>query len=96
LDIDGLIVLLLAAQFKIGIYVFWKLCKRLDKIERDNVAIKKSIMVLHKEEFKELRDSLNRININMLQQQTDSIGNEIIDAQAAKIEDDLWLKGETE
>jgi len=33
-NIDALIVLLLAAQFKLGLYAFWKLSSRLDKLEK--------------------------------------------------------------
>jgi len=94
-DIDALIVLFLVAQFKIGIYAFWRLSKRLDKIERKNASIKRAIIGLHKKEFEDLRDSLHRINVSVVEGIGRSPAMDIIDSEAMKIEEDMWLRGET-
>jgi len=93
-DVDSILLLFLVVQFKIGIYAFWKLSKRLDKIERKNNSIKKAIIGLHKQEFEELRDSLHRINISMVETERKSLGMEIIDEEARRLETEIWFKGE--
>lgn len=91
MDVDTLIVLFLVAQFKLCVYVFWKFSRRLEKIERKSIAIKKAIMVLHKDEFEELRESIVKVNDTILDTQVRTLGLEVVDEEARKIEEDMWL-----
>ena len=93
MDVDSMLLLFLIAQFKLGVYAFWKLSKRLDSLERKNSAIKRAMIGLHKKEFEELRDSLHRINVSMVESEKKSIGMEIIDEEAIQLENEMWLKG---
>jgi hypothetical protein len=90
-----MLLLLSAAMFKLGIYVFWKINKRLEKLELKTKAIKKAIINLHKEEFRDIQDALHRININLLDHEKKAIGLDIIDEEALKIQEELWLKDDT-
>jgi len=92
MDIDALIVLLLAAQFKIGLVAFWRLSKRLTDLQRKNLALSKAVHGLHKEEFAELRDGLHRINVSMLESESRSLGMDLVENEATKINEDLWIK----
>lgn len=92
MDVDTLIVLFLVAQFKICVYVFWRLSKRLENIERRAKALKSAIMTLHQEEFKELNESLHRINLSMSDRGLRPLGLEVIDEEARKVEEELWLE----
>ena len=88
MDVDSILLLFLVTQFKIGIYAFWKLTKRLDKIEAHNKSLQKAVMVLHKEEFRDLRDSLHKINLS-LDDRPPAL--ELLDDGVRKIEEELWL-----
>jgi len=92
MDTDTLIVLFLVAQFKIGIYAFWRLSKRLEKIERKSNALKRAIMTLHQEEFRELNDSIHRINLSIADKELRPLGLEVIDEEARQVEEEMWLE----
>jgi len=91
MEVESLIVLLMVGMFKLEIYTLWKLGKRLDGLERANITLKKTIMVLHKEEFREIRDSLHRIKVNMTDKEEPSVGLSWIDEEASKIAADIWF-----
>jgi len=94
MDVDSMLLLFSVALFKLGLYVFWKLNKRLEKLELKTKSIKRAIMNLHKEEFKELQDALHRINVNLIENEKKALGLDVIDEEAVKIEEELWIKGE--
>ena len=94
MDVDSMLLLFLIAQFKLGVFAFWKLSKRLDRLEKKNSSIKRAIIGLHKKEFEEMRDALHRINVNMIENENKSIGMEMVEQEAENIANELWLKGE--
>ena len=88
MEVESLIVILMVGMFKIGIYAVWKLNKRLELLEKANSTLRKTMMVLHKEEFQEIRDSLHRINVGMLEKEEEGSW---VDEDASKLAADMWL-----
>jgi len=95
-DVDSMLLLLSAGIFKLGLYAFWKIHKRLTLLECKTRSIKKAIISLHKEEFKELSDALHRINTTLVENNGKDPAIELVDREAVQMQQDIWIKEDSE
>jgi len=67
MDGEQLAIVIIAFIFKLTMYLFYRMSKRLRTLESDIVLLKKAIMSLHRKEFEALANSKGVSNNARLQ-----------------------------